>query len=109
MKQYSLCAEEYQRAIKLRPQGASIYVKVARCYRLAGNVDVAMSMLNHAATQESGNADIYKEQGQIYEMKGDLQRAVESYNQYFVLDPGAPDKELILNRIQALQRGGVTF
>jgi len=109
MKQYGLCAEEYQRAIKLRPQGASIYVKVGRCYRLAGNIDVAMSMLNFAATQESGNADIYKEQGQIYEMKGDLQRAIEAYNQYFVLDPGAPDKELILNRIQALQRGGVTF
>lgn len=109
MKQYSLCGEEYQRAIKLRPQGASIYVKVARCYRLAGNIDVAMSMLNFAATQESGNADIYKEQGQIYEMKGDLQRAIEAYNQYFVLDPGAPDKELILNRIQSLQRGGVTF
>src|SRR5580698_5993913 len=37
LKQDSLCATEYQRAIKLRPQGAPIYVKLAGCYRRSGN------------------------------------------------------------------------
>lgn len=105
MKQYSLCATEYQKSIKLRPQAALTYVKLAQCYRQAGSLDVAMNMLNVASTKENGLADIYKEQGAIYELKGDTNHAIESYNQYFTLDPDAPDREAIEARINALQRG----
>ncbi len=104
--QFSLCAGEYQRAIRLRPQNAQIYVKLAQCYRKAGSLDVAIAMLNQAAIQESGLPDIYKEQGAIYEQKGDVLRAVEAYRQYFVLYPSAPDRQLIEQRILALQGGG---
>jgi tetratricopeptide (TPR) repeat protein len=105
MQQYSMCATEYQKAIKLRPQQASIYVKIAQCYRKAGNLDAAMAMLNVASSKESGLADTYKEQGAIYELKGDVMHAIESYNQYFVLDPDAADRGQIEARISALQRG----
>lgn len=106
MQQYSSCATEYQKAIKLRPQQAFIYVKVAQCYRKSGTLDVAMNMLNVAATKESGLADIYKEQGAIYELKGDAAHAIEAYQQYLVLDPDAPDRTQIQERISTLQRGG---
>lgn len=105
MKQYSLCAREYQTAIKLRPLGAMIYVRMARCYRLAGNLEIAKSMLNLATKEESGLPDIYKELGQVNEMKGDFSLAIEAYNQYFVLEPNAADKATIQNRIQSLLRG----
>jgi tetratricopeptide (TPR) repeat protein len=105
MQQYSMCANEYQKAIKLRPQQASIYVRLAQCYRKAGNLDAASAMLNVAATKESGLAEIYKEQGVIFELRGDIIHAIEAYNQYFVLDPDAPDREQIEARISALQRG----
>jgi tetratricopeptide (TPR) repeat protein len=105
MGQYSNCASEYQKAIKLRPQQAYIYVKNAQCYRKSGNLDAASAMLNVASIKESGLADIYKEQGAIYEMKGDFNHAIEAYNQYFVLDPDAPDKSQIEERITSLQRG----
>ena len=105
LKQYNLCASEYQQAIKLRPQSATIYVKMAQCYRRAGNLDAAMAMLTQAATQESGLADIYKEQGAIYETRGEVNLAIEAYNQYFVLDPNAPDRSQIEQRIMALQSG----
>lgn len=105
MQQYTNCATEYQRAIKLRPQQASIYVKMASCYRKAGSLDAAAAMLNVASQKESGLADIYKEQGALYEQKGDVVHAIESYNQYFVLDPDAPDRAQIEERISALQRG----
>jgi tetratricopeptide (TPR) repeat protein len=105
MQQYSNCATEYQKAIKLRPQQAFIYVKLAQCYRKAGNLDAAAAMLNVAATKESGLADIYKEQGAIYELKGDSIHAIEAYQQYFVLDPDAPDRQQIEERINSLQRG----
>jgi len=104
LKQYNLCASEYQQAIKLRPQSATIYVKMAKCYRRAGSLDAAMAMLTKAASEESGLADIYKEQGAIYETKGEVDLAIESYNQYFVLDPNAPDRAQIEQRIMSLQR-----
>jgi len=103
MSQYSACATEYQVAIKLRPQQAIIYVKLAQCYRKAGNLDAAMAMLNVSATKEPGLPDIWKEQGAIYELKGDTVHAIESYQQYFVLDPDAPDRAQIEERINALQ------
>jgi tetratricopeptide (TPR) repeat protein len=108
MKQYSLCATEYQKSIKLRPQPSAVYVRLAQCYRKSGNVDVAVDMLNHAATREPGLADIYKEQGAIYELKGEIQHAIEAYNQYFVLDPNALDRAQIEQRIVTLQKGGVS-
>lgn len=105
MQQYSNCVQEYTRAIKLRKQPASIYVKIATCNRKAGLLDAATAMLNVAASLESGYADIYKEQGAIYELKPDPNKAIESYNQYLALDPDAPDKEQIESRVSALQRG----
>lgn len=105
LKRYSLCASEYQQAIKLRPQSATIYVKMAQCYRRAGNLDAAMAMLTQAALKEDGLADIYREQGAVYETKGEVNLAIESYNQYFVLDPNAPDRPQIEQRIMSLQRG----
>ena len=105
MVQYPACASEYQKAIKLRPQQASIYVKAAQCYRKAFNYDAAWAMLNVASIKESGLADIYKEFGAVSEGKNENPKAIEFYNQYLVLDPDAPDKSLIEGRISALQRG----
>ena len=91
--------------MKLRPQQAYIYVKVAQCYRKKGDVDAASAMLNVAATKETGLAAIYTEQGAIYELKGDVIHAIEAYQMYFQLDPDAPDRKQIEDRISALQRG----
>ncbi len=105
LQQYSNCVVEYQKAMKLRPQQAYIYVKVAQCYRKKGDVDAASAMLNVAATKETGLAAIYTEQGAIYELKGDVIHAIEAYQMYFQLDPDAPDRKQIEDRISALQRG----
>ncbi len=102
MKQYSLCAGEYQKAVKLRPQGAEMYVKMARCYRLAGDLDAALSMVNVAHDQDSGNPEVWKEQGAIYDTRGDREKAVEAYNQYIVLAPNAPDRDQVQARINQL-------
>jgi tetratricopeptide (TPR) repeat protein len=105
MSQYTNCSAEYGQALRLRPQPAGIYVKMATCNRKAGQLDTAMNLLNVAASKESGNADIYKESGAIYEVKGDVNKAIEAYQQYFVLDPDAPDRAQIEARISALQHG----
>jgi tetratricopeptide (TPR) repeat protein len=104
MKQYSLCSNELQQAIKLRANVTSLYVKLSSCYRMAGNVDVAEMTINQAERIESGNPDIWKELGAINEVRGNKIKAIESYNQYLVLAPNAPDRADILSRIDVLSR-----
>lgn len=101
-RQYAECAAEYSQAMKLRPQGAEIYVKAATCYRQSGSLDVAEDMLALAAARESGYADIYREQGAIYEIKGDPRSAAQAYNKYLGLSPNAPDRVEIENKISRL-------
>jgi len=104
-KQYAECAAEYSQSMKLRSQGAETYVKAAQCYRLSGSVDIAQDLLSMASSRESGYADIYKEQGAIYEVRGDLRAAVQSYNKYLALSPNALDRAEIENRIHRIGGG----
>lgn len=101
-KQFAECAGEYSQAMKLRSQGADIYVKAATCYRQSGSLDVAEDMLALAVTRESGFAEIYREQGAIYEIKGDPRSAAQAYNKYLGLSPNAPDRVEIENKISRL-------
>lgn len=101
-KQYGECAGEYSQAMKLRPQGAEIYVKAATCYRQSGSLDVAEDMLALAADRESGYAEIYREQGAVYELKGDARSAAKSYYKYLGLSPNALDRAEIENKISRL-------
>ncbi|MGE5084746.1 MAG: tetratricopeptide repeat protein [Bacillota bacterium] len=101
-KQFTECAGEYSQAMKLRPQGADIYVKAAQCYRQSASLDVAEDMLTLAAARESGYAEIYREQGAIYEMKGDIRSAAQAYNKYLGLSPNAPDRAEIENKLSRL-------
>ncbi|MEK2643731.1 tetratricopeptide repeat protein [Bdellovibrio sp. BCCA] len=101
-RQYAECAAEYSQAMKLRPQGADIYVKSATCYRQSGSIDVAEDMLALASARESGYAEIYREQGAIYEVKGDNRSAAQAYNKYLGLSPNAPDRVEIENKILRL-------
>jgi tetratricopeptide (TPR) repeat protein len=100
--QYSECATEYSIAMKLRPQGAEIYVKAAQCYRQSGSVEIAEDMLGLAEKRESGYAEIYREQGAIFQIKGDVPAAVRSFQKYLELAPNAPDKRDIEGLISKL-------
>ncbi|QLY25547.1 tetratricopeptide repeat protein [Bdellovibrio sp. KM01] len=101
-KQFTECAGEYSQAMKLRPQGADIYVRAAQCYRQSASLEVAEDMLALAAARESGYAEIYREQGAIYEIKGDIRSAAQAYNKYLGLSPNAPDRAEIENKLNRL-------
>lgn len=105
LKQYSNCAQEYQKAVAKRAQGALLYVRMARCYRLAGALDSAQSLLRQAEALESGNPDLYKEQGAIYHVKGMVAEAVTAYDTYLKLAPNAMDRPEVEARIQKVQAG----
>jgi tetratricopeptide (TPR) repeat protein len=91
-QKYSECAGEYSKAIKLAELGPDVFVKSARCYRLSGSLDIAEDMLSLAREKESGYAEIFREQGAIYQSRGSPREAVKSYETYLELSPNAPDK-----------------
>jgi tetratricopeptide (TPR) repeat protein len=103
-RKYTLCTGEYQQAIRLQPQGASIYVKIARCYRLSGSYDVASSMIEIAIQKESGFPDIYKEKGAVFQALGEFATAFAAYEKYLALSPNAVDRfeiESLMSTIQS--------
>ncbi len=94
-KQYPLCTEEYQKVLTKGLTTAETYIRLARCYRLSGSYDSAMTMLTEAKDRESGNPDIYKELGALYHEKGSFIKAVEGYRRYLQLRPNADDKQQV--------------
>ena len=102
MKQYQHCVDQYRKAISFGQLSGDFYVKLARCSHLSGNLDMAEDMLTEAKKVESGNPDIYKELGAIYEKKKMPSHAVRAYEVYLKLAPNAADSALIQKRIQSL-------
>jgi tetratricopeptide (TPR) repeat protein len=101
-QRYTQCTNEIQKALKLGTLGAKIYVIMARCYRLSGSIDTALSMIRIAEQRESGLPDVYLELGLVYEAKGDPTSAAEAYNQYLTLVPNAKDAAQIRQKINQL-------
>lgn len=101
-KNYSECAAEYARATNFGSQPAAVYVQAAKCYRLSGQLDMAQGFIDIAAERESGYEEIYKEQGALFESRGDTVSALRSYCKYAELSPNSKDKLEIKSLIQSL-------
>jgi tetratricopeptide (TPR) repeat protein len=104
LKQYSNCASEYQQAVR-RSRSVEVMTRMARCYRLSGSLDSAESLLRQATSIESGNADLFKEQGAIFQTKGLADEAISAYDTYLKLAPNAPDRDEVKRRMQRIQLG----
>lgn len=100
--QFKECAAEYSAAIKMRPSSAELYVKSAICYRKSDAVEIAEDMLAIALQKESGYPEIYREQGYIFEKKGNMPQAILAFKKYVALSPNAADKSIIADKVQSL-------
>lgn len=107
--QYTNCAGEYQRAVAKKAQTSTVFIRMARCYRLTGALDSAQSLLRQAQSLESGNPDLYKEQGAIFHMKGMADEALAAYDTYLKLVPNASDRAEIENQIRRIQSGDMSL
>lgn len=106
MDNYKTCAEQYQKAVGLRTSNkAELYVNMARCQRQAQNLDGAQGSLDIAISLESGRPEIYREQGALFELRGDLRAAAAAYNKYLTLSPNAPDKNDVEARLGPMASG----
>lgn len=95
-------ASEYSRASQIQPNNATIQVYLARAHRRAENYQVAETLLARAMKLESGNPEIYKEQGAIFEAKQEFSEARIAYEKYLELSPNAEDKNIIEMRLKSL-------
>lgn len=105
-EKYSQSATELRKAVQLRPDDSSLYIQLAKSHRLSGQLDTAASMLRLAASKESGNADIYREQGAVFEKQGLSDQALSAYSRYLELKPNADDRVEVQSRIMSLGGGG---
>jgi tetratricopeptide (TPR) repeat protein len=92
---YTGCAQEYQKAVSTGYSRSRLFISLARCYRLSGSLDSALSMLRQAEALESGFSGLYKEYGAYYHTKCMTDEAVKAYNTYLSLAPGASDKAAV--------------
>lgn len=100
---YKLCAENYQRAIDIAPQTANLYIDLSRCYRFAGEFDMSQKMVEKALDIERGNPMVWRENGLLFEQKGEYALALEAYKQYLTLNPSAEDRSAIVQQMKELE------
>lgn len=105
LKQFTACATEFQKAVSKNPQSSEVYVKMARCNRRSGSLDAALSLLREAEVKESGNPDLYKELGAIYQTKAMSEEALKAYDRYLALLPNAPDRGQVEVQMRRIESG----
>lgn len=100
---YNSCSLNYQKAIDIANQPAKIFIDLSRCYRFAGDLDLAQKIVEKALEIEKGNPEVWRENGLIFEQKGEDALALEAYKQYLIISPSAKDRKSIINRMKALE------
>ena len=103
-KMYSLCAKEYQKALKYAERSIEISMNLLLCYKGSGNIDKGLELANNLIKEDglSGYPDVYREIGVIFEFKEEYEKARDNYNKYFQLKPSAKDRVEIERRISSL-------
>ncbi len=69
---------------------AAVQDKLAKSFRLMGQRDEAIAMLEKLIKKDPMRYGAYEFLGELYEEKGDPQRALENYQQMLLLDPAQP-------------------
>ena len=99
---YELCTREYQKALKIRIKDIYLNINLIECYRGSGDLEAALQIINKLINSPgmSGYPELYREAGLVYEIKKEYEKAKASYQKYFSLSPGAPDRVKIERRLK---------
>jgi tetratricopeptide (TPR) repeat protein len=84
---YESAIEDFNQAIRLNPNSASVYDIRGIVYLNLGDLDRAMSDFNQAIRIDPDYASAYDSRGIVYRRRGDLDRAISDFNQAIRIDP----------------------
>ncbi|MFP5264538.1 MAG: tetratricopeptide repeat protein [Blastocatellia bacterium] len=93
----------FERGRKLQPDNAMINYHLGAAYVMKNSPDNALLYLEIARQQESGIPDIYKFMGYAYRGKGQIQEAINSFNQYLQIQPNAADAPSVNQQVKDLR------
>lgn len=93
----------FERGRKLQPDNAMINYHLGAAYVMKNSPDNALLYLEIARRQESGIPDIYKFMGYAYRGKGQIQEAINSFNQYLQIQPNAADASSVNQQVKDLR------
>lgn len=95
---YSEAISQYGAIIEEFPQDERPYYELAWAYWLIGEADLAISSIERAVVIGSSNLRVYLRAGQIYELAGNPQKALQAYQRALQISPEN------LEALQALER-----
>lgn len=93
----------FERGRKLQPDNAMINYHLGAAYVMKNNPDNALVYLEIARQQQSSIPDIYKFLGYAYRGKGQIQQAINSFNQYLQFQPNAADAPSVNQQVRDLR------
>ena len=94
----------YESALKLRlndedPALANLREKLARAYLVTQRREEALEMLETVAHENPMRFETYELLGELYQEKGEIEKAMRSYEQTMLIDSSRPDNYLRLAEI----------
>ena len=100
-KQVKEAIPRYLTVLKMRPESddpviGNVREKLARSLLVTGQRDDAISVLEQIVKENPQRFDTYELLGELYENKGDLDRAMELYEHSLLLDSSEPRNHLRL-------------
>ena len=101
-RNYQKALEEYQAALKVRPQWQEALEKLGDAQRVAGHDDAAIETYKRLIGIDKSNRDTFYMLGVLYERKGVLNEAEGYYRQALQGDPGNGDARRRLADIYTL-------
>jgi len=100
-KQVKEAIPRYLAVLKMDPKGddpalGNVHEKLARSLLFTGQRDEAIAVLEEMVKKDPKRFDTYELLGELYEQKGDVDRAVQNYEHSLLLDSSEPVNHLRL-------------
>jgi tetratricopeptide (TPR) repeat protein len=89
-------------SLSLTQQFTNVHYNRAIIFSELGSYEKAISNFNKAIELEETFAPAYYERGLVYHKLGQVDQARHDWQQYLLLKPDGPDKDLVLNLLREL-------
>ena len=101
--QIDLAIKDYNKAIELKPNDASLYYNRGLAYNKKGKVDLAIKDFDKAIELSLNDADVYNNRGDAYGTKGEFDKAFTDFRKAIELKPDCASAYYNLGKIYSIK------